>query len=394
MHDLLLRNGMVIDPLQNIRGIYDVGVKDGSIAFMGSSSNAGSAVEVYDVKGKIVCPGLIDIHTHVYDGFYSRGVEPDKVGVYAGVTTLVDAGSAGCDTVGGFHKYVIPHSHTEIICFLHICRTGLSTSPDILHRESIDLESTIKAVDNNRSFVKGIKVRMVSPALEIFGMQLPILAKEAARTAGVKLMVHIGDVEERYDPNVIRKLLPILDEGDIVTHLFTDKPGGVLDDNNKLVPEAKEAVERGVWMDTAHGRLNFSFEVGKRVLDQGLIPDCISTDITMPGRLNSVHSMTEMMTRFLALGLPLDEIIAMTTQNPAMALGYDDRLGSLRIGNQADISVLELRSGNWVVYDALGDSLVVDHAFVPFLTIKRGKVFLPNEGPRDWGWEPDSVSVI
>lgn len=394
MYDLLLKNGMVIDPMQNMAGIYDVGVKGGKISFIGPSGDAGNATEVCDVKGKIVCPGLIDIHTHVYDGFYSRGVEPDKVGVYAGVTTLVDAGSAGCDTVGGFYKYVIPNSYTEILSFLHICRTGLSTSPDILHRESIDLDATIAEVGRNPSFIKGIKVRMVSPALEIFGMELPILAKEAARASGAKLMVHIGDVAKKYDPTVIRKLLPILDQGDIVTHLFTDNPGGVLDGNNKLVPEAKEAVDRGVWMDTAHGRLNFSFEVGKRVLDQGLIPDCISTDITMPGRLNSVHSMTEMMTRFLALGLPLDKIIAMTTQNPAMALGYDDRLGSLRIGNQADISVLELRPGNWVVYDVLGDNLVVDQAFVPFLTVKRGRVFLPNAGPREWGWEPDSVSVI
>ena len=114
MYDLLLKNGMVIDPMQNMLGIYDVGVKDGAIAFIGSTSHAENAVEVCDVRGKIVFPGLIDIHTHVYDGFYSRGVEPDKVGVYAGVTTLVDAGSAGCDTVGGFHKYVIPNSHTEI----------------------------------------------------------------------------------------------------------------------------------------------------------------------------------------------------------------------------------------------------------------------------------------
>jgi dihydroorotase len=221
------------------------------------------------------------------------------------------------------------------------------------------------------------------------GMEMPKLARRAARESGITLMVHIGDTEKRYDPAVIRKLLPLLEAGDILTHYFTANPGGVLDANGKLVPEAREAADRGVWLDTAHGRMNFSFEVGRRVIEQGLLPHCISTDLTVPGRIMTVHSMTEMMTRFLGLGFTLPQVVTMCTANPAKAIGAGDRLGSLAAGRQADISVLELRDGDWTVYDVLGAGLRVDRAVVPFLTVKRGQVFMPDWGPRPWGWEPD-----
>ena len=173
-------------------------------------------------------------------------------------------------------------------------------------------------------------------------------------------MVHIGDTEKRYDPTVIRKLLPLLEQGDILTHYFTANPGGVLDGNGKLVPEAREAADRGVWFDTAHGRMNFSFDVGRRIIEQGLLPHCISTDLTVPGRLMTVHSMTEIMTRFLGLGFTLPQVVTMSTANPAKAIGADERLGSLRVGRQADISVLELRDGAWEVFDVLGTGMRVN----------------------------------
>jgi dihydroorotase len=222
-------------------------------------------------------------------------------------------------------------------------------------------------------------------------MRMPELAKRAARESGTRLMVHIGDTTKRYDPTVIRKLLPMLDKGDILTHYFTANPGGVLDANGKLVPEAREAADRGVWLDTAHGRMNFSFDVGRRCIDQGLLPHCISTDLTVPGRLNTVHSMVEIMTRFLGLGFSLAQVITMSTSNPAKAIGEEGRLGTLAVGRQADISVLELRDGDWVVHDVVGAQLRVQKAFVPFLTVKRGAVFTPEWGPRPWGWEPDRV---
>ncbi len=389
MHDLLIKGGTVIDPSQGLHGVNDIAIDKGKIARVATSIPVEEAARVLEVPGKIVTPGLIDVHTHVYHGVNANGVEADIGGVRAGVTTMIDAGSAGCDTFGGFPQHIIPGNDTEVICFLHICRTGLATNPDIFSPDSIDLDKTVQVASENRGLITGIKARMVSPALEIMGMEMPRLAKRAAREAGVKLMVHIGDTTNRYDSNVIRQLLPILEEGDIVTHFFTANTGGVLDAEGKLVPEAREANDRGVWFDTAHGRLNFSFDVGERVLDQGLTPHCISTDLTLPGRLNTVHSMTEMMSRFLAMGFTMDQVVTMSTLNPARAVGLDDRLGTLDVGKQADISVLEIKEGDWIVRDTVEGSRRVDKAVVPVLSVKKGEVFEAGWGPRPWGWEPD-----
>jgi dihydroorotase len=391
MYDLLLKGGSVIDPAQDMRGALDVAVQDGKIAQVAANIPASEARRVIHIPGKTVTPGLIDLHTHVFDGVAANGVHPDIAGVHAGVTTVVDAGSSGCATFSAFPRHILPKCETEVIPLLHICQTGLATNPDIIAESSIDLESTLKVAREHRGLIKGIKARMVSPALEIFGMEMPRLAKRAARESGVPLMVHIGDTTKRYDPNVIRELLPLLEPGDIVTHLFTANPGGVLDTNGRLVPEAKELAARGVWLDTAHGRMNFGFNVGRRVLDQGLTPHCISTDLTIPGRANTVHSMVEIMARFLGMGFTLEQVIAMSTVNPARAIGEANRLGSLAVGRQADISVLEVRDGRWVVYDTLRDSMKIDKTVVPVLTVKRGRVFEPEWGPHPWGWEPERV---
>jgi dihydroorotase len=391
MYDLLLKGGTVIDPAQDLRGVLDVAVQDGKIARVAANIAKSEARRVIDVPGKTVTPGLIDLHTHVFDGVAANGVHPDIAGVHAGVTTVVDAGSSGCATFSAFPRHILPKCETEVIPLLHICQTGLATNPDIIAESSIDLESTLRVAREHKGLIKGIKARMVSPALEIFGMEMPRLAKRAARESGVPLMVHIGDTTKRYDPNVVRELLPLLEPGDIVTHLFTANPGGVLDTNGKLVPEAKELAARGVWLDTAHGRMNFGFNVGRRVLDQGLTPHCISTDLTIPGRANTVHSMVEIMARFLGMGFTLEQVIAMSTVNPARAIGEVNRLGSLAVGRQADISVLEVREGRWVVYDTLRDSMKIDKTVVPVLTVKRGRVFEPEWGPHPWGWEPERI---
>jgi dihydroorotase len=391
MYDLLLKGGTVVDAASGLDGVLDVAIENGKIARIAAGIAAGEATRVIEVGGKVVTPGLIDCHAHVFEGVNRTGVNPDLAGVYAGVTTIVDAGSAGAATFDAFPRHIIPRCHTEIVPFLHICQTGLATNPDIIAESSVDLDDTVRVASQHKGLIRGIKARMVSPALEIMGMEMPKLAKRAAREAGIKLMVHIGDTTKRYDPKVIHPLLSLLEPGDILTHYFTPNPGGVLDANGKLVPEAREAADRGVWFDTAHGRMNFSFDVGRRIIDQGLLPHCISTDLTVPGRLQTVHSMTEIMTRFLGLGFTLAQVVAMSTTNPAKAIGVEDRLGRLEVGRQADVSVLELRQGDWMVYDILGSGLRVQRAFLPHLTVKRGAVFAPDFGPRPWGWEPDRV---
>ncbi|HKD68417.1 MAG TPA: amidohydrolase/deacetylase family metallohydrolase [Candidatus Binataceae bacterium] len=389
MYDLLLKGARVVDPSLGLNGAHDVAIQNGAIAAVAAAIAPEEARRTIELPGALVTPGLIDLHVHVFEGFTRFGVHPDQAGVHAGVTTLVDAGSSGCATFEGFPRYIIPNCHTEIIPFLHIAQTGLAMFPDIIAEASINLDATIRIANRHRGLICGIKARMVSPALEIFGMEMPRLAKRAARESGIKLMVHIGDTERRYDPTVIRRLLPMLEPGDILTHYFTANPGGVLDGNGRLVPEAWEAARTGVWFDTAHGRANFSFDVGRRIIDQGLLPHCISTDITVPGRLRSVHSMVEMMTRFLGLGFSLEQVVTMCTANPAQAIGAADRLGSLAVGRQADVSVLRIEEGEWVVHDTVGGSLPVTRAVVPVLTVKRGEVYTAEWGPRPWGWEPD-----
>jgi dihydroorotase len=391
MFDLVLKGGRVVDPSTNLDGLHDIAIENGKIARIAPGIPDTEAARVIEVGGKLVTPGLIDLHAHVFEGVSRTGVNPDLGGVYSGVTTIVDAGSAGAATFAAFPRHILPACHTEIIPFLHICQTGLATIPDIIAESSINLDDTLKTCAQHKGLIHGIKARMVSPALEIMGMEMPKLAKRAAKESGIRLMVHIGDTEKRYDPKVIRSLLPILEKGDILTHFFTANPGGVLDGNGKLVPEAREAADRGVWLDTAHGRMNFSFDVGRRCIEQGLLPHCISTDLTVPGRIHTVHSMAEIMTRFLGLGFTLPQVVTMSTANPAKAIGAEGRIGSLAVGRQADVSVLELRDGDWVVKDVVGASLRVSKAFVPFVTVKRGRVFTPDWGPRPWGWEPDRV---
>jgi dihydroorotase len=180
MYDLLLKGGTVIDPSVNLNGVHDIAVQDGRIARIAPSIPNEEATRVVEVSGHIVTPGLIDLHAHVFDGFIGNGVNPDLGGVHSGVTTLVDAGSSGCATFSGFPRHILPNCHTEIIPFLHICQTGLATSPDIIAESSIDLDGTLRVAQEHKGLIRGIKARMVSPALEIMGMEMPKLAKRAA----------------------------------------------------------------------------------------------------------------------------------------------------------------------------------------------------------------------
>ena len=393
MTDLLLKGGEVIDPSQNLRGKLDVAVTDGAISQVAPNLNPQGAARVIDVSGKLVVPGLIDLHCHIYEGVNQTGVNPDLAGVLSGVTTLVDAGSAGCYTFGGFPKYVVPRAKSRILCMLHISRTGLSYQPDLSRREDIDVDETVRVIQANKPLIQGVKLRAVGPAVPTMGIEMVHLAKQAATEGGVRLMVHIGDNGASEDgPTLTRQLLPLMESGDIITHLFSGNPGRIIGEDGKVIPEVFEAQERGVFLDTAHGRQNFSFDVARRALDQGVKPQSISTDLTIPGRQNTVHSMTEMLSRFLALGFSLEDVIRMATTNPASALDMDDTLGSLTTGRGADITVLEEATGDWIFHDTVGDTLRGDKALVPVITVRDGEVFSADWGPRPWGWLPDSAS--
>ena len=224
MYDLILKGGKVIDPSTNKNGLMDVAIERGNIARIAPDITEESR-RVINLEGKIVTAGLIDIHTHVFGGIGQGDWNPDLVGVYAGVTTLADTGT-GSTTIRIFPKYVVPQCQTELFAFMHICQAGTLNMRELLAPDVINVQAAVDAIQDCPQLICGIKTRLVGQMLEAYGMNTLLWAKQAAREAGVKLMVHIGDVEKRWPGEVIREALPLMDEGDIVTHLFTPTRAG------------------------------------------------------------------------------------------------------------------------------------------------------------------------
>jgi dihydroorotase len=384
--DLLLRGGTVIDPATGLRERADVSIDRGVIHAVGDLGHL-RAASVIDVRGSLVTPGLVDLHTHVISPGAELSAEPDLVGVRAGVTTVVDAGSAGPETIPQLRS-VVAAAQTRVVPFLHIGRVGMFQRPDVVTAADIDVDLLVRSVAEASDLVHGIKVRLVSPALENLGLGVLKSALEAGRQTGLRLMVHIGDIAGRADPAIGGQALEMLRPGDIVTHVFTAHPGGVLDPDGNVIPQAWAAAERGVLFDAAHGMNNLSFDVARKVLDQGLPLHGISTDMTAAGRGQTVFSLVEVMSRYLMLGLTQEEIIDRVTWRPALAAGIAGEAGRLAPGRQADVSVLDVRETDAVVHDSSGAPLRLTSAFVPRLTVIAGETVEPDGAPHPWGWAP------
>jgi dihydroorotase len=396
MYDLVIRNGEVIDPGSDLKGKLDIAISDGKIVRIARGIDAAESRRVLDVTGKHVVPGLIDLHTHAYWGVTTDGASdinapPDLIGVQSGVTTLVDAGSAGSHIFGGFAHHIVPNARTRLFAFLNIYRTGLLLGAAPRMRDTIDLEGTIGTIEANKTLIQGVKVMLTGPALDELGLEPVDLAMRVAKETKTRLMVHIGDLSASPSPRaagLTRKALDMLDAGDIATHVCTGKPGGVLDDEGQVIPELLDARNRGVILDSAHGRTNLSFSAARCLIEQGVVPDVISSDITLGGRTRIVYSLTECMSKFLALGLSMEEVIGMTTTNAAQALGMADTLGTIRVGREADLSILEMIEGEWEFVDSVGETMQGEKAIVPVVTIRAGEVVVPDWGPHPWGWLP------
>lgn len=372
MDDLLVRQGRIIDPAQGVDRVADIAVCQGRIAAIGEGLRREEAAQVVAAQGKLVVPGLIDLHTHVYDAVTRLGLAPDRAGVSSGVTTVADAGSAGPATFSGMVKFVLPQNRTTVFCFLHICRTGLCYTPEIRDWHDIDHEDTVATARAHPGLVKGIKVWVVEPAVGNMGLDLVKIAKRVAKDAGLPLMVHIGDPRGMEARSLTRELLPLLDRGDILSHCFTGKVGQALQANGAVMPELREAAGRGVILDIAHGMNNFSFEVARRALDQGILPHTISTDLTTMNIGGPVFSLPHTMAKFMALGFSLKQVVEMATLNPARALREDERLGGLKVGMTADISILELKEGDWEFRDSENQSLRGRWLLSPAIVVKGG----------------------
>lgn len=287
---------------------------------------------------------------------------------------MVDGGSTGEAIFGGFSRYVIASSLTRVFCFLHLSSQGLSVMPELRDWDEINLEAAASTIEANLGLIKGVKLRLVGNTVAHDGIRVVETAKKIAKQFGMPIMIHIGDLRKQVSPTLTQEVLPIMEAGDILSHVYTAKFGSALRSDGTVLPELREAMERGVVMDTALGMNNFNFEVARKSMAQGILPTTLSTDLSAGNLGHPVYGMTVTMTKFLAMGLDLKQVIEMSTINPARVLGEEKRIGSLKPGMETDISVLELLPGKWKLEDSEHQVIGVDNLISPFMTIKSGQV--------------------
>ena len=374
-YDLVLTGGNLLDPAQSINDEpRDIAFRDGKVAAVANHIDPASATQTVDVSGKLVTPGLIDLHGHFYHGGSGSAVHADQTCLGSGVTTGVDAGSSGFLNYGAMRDYVFPAHRTRLIAFLHIGAVGLAANRVLgggLHdMRIIDVEQTVKAIKDNPNLLFGVKVRMHYDAVARWNAHEAMAkAKEAASEAGVRLMVHVSGT-----PIPLPDVLEHLGPGDISTHAFNGLPENILDNSGMIRPEVRAAADRGVIMDVAHAGVHCDVEVVKAAMDQGLLPDTISTDIHIapPGRI--VYLMNDLVSKFHALGMPLADAITASTSRPAEVLGMQDSIGSLGIGMEGDAAVWERRQGRFVWHDMAGHNVDGSLRLDTFATVKGGMV--------------------
>ncbi|MCB1970874.1 MAG: amidohydrolase/deacetylase family metallohydrolase [Geminicoccaceae bacterium] len=357
--DLVLRNARVIDPSQGLDAVHDIALLDGRVAGIGPSL-AGTGNEETDLTGMIVTPGLIDLHTHVYWGGTSLGVDADAFARVSAVTTLVDTGSAGPVNYAGFRKHVIETSTARILAYLHVSFAGIfAFSRTIMVGESHDarLMAPREAVEVARSDpdnIIGIKVRIGRHASGPSGIDPLVIALQVADVTGLPLMCHIDEPPPSYEA-VVDMLRP----GDVLTHCFRPFPNAPLTGDGKVKPAVLAARERGVIFDIGHGMGSFGWDTARGMMANGFPPDVISSDIHALCIDGPVHDQVTTLSKFLPLGMSLPEIIRASTETPARALRRPD-LGTLRPGSAGDVSVLSMRKGNFDLVDVAGKAVTVD----------------------------------
>jgi dihydroorotase len=361
MHDLLLRGGRVIDPEQNHDAIADIAFTDGKVSAIGP--DLGTAKEVRDVSGRIVVPGLIDLHTHVYWGGTSLGVDPDTYAKPLGITTLIDAGSAGAGNIAGFRRHVIERAEVRIRPFLHISFPGIfAFSRYFMVGESADLRlldprACLDAAREHEDIVVGIKVRLGRTGSGTSGIAPMDVALEVAGAAGLPLMTHLD-----YPPPSRSEVMARLRPGDILTHCFRPWPNAPVAPDQSVQEDVLAARRRGVIFDIGHGQGSFGFATAMAMLKHGFLPDVISSDVHVLSIDGPAFNLLETMSKFLLLGTPLTEIVRAVTINAARAARLQDR-GTLAPGLLGDATVLEIESGRFRFTDVLGETFEGERRF-------------------------------
>jgi len=341
--------------------------ENGLIAGVGSDQLTPVDTKVIDGKGAYVCPGWMDLHVHVYFGATDLSIRGEDCGLNHGVTTLLDTGSAGEANFPGFRAFIAQPAPERIYALLNIGSIGLVAAnrvSEVPCLAALSLDRTLDCIESNRDLILGIKVRASRQVLGALDM-LPVkLAKKAAELTGLPLMVHIGD-----PPALVEDILDILTPGDIVTHCFHGKAAGTSFANNKpLLERARQAVRDGVIFDVGHGRSSFSYEVAKECMEQGFIPQTISSDLHVGNLNKGVIDLASVMSKMLALGMPLEDVITKTTVAPRAAVKLRDK-GFLSPGEPADLTLFDVENEDEVLIDSHGQSLRVEKMISPRLSI-------------------------
>src|SRR6266851_4612286 len=375
--DLVLRGGRVIDPSQKLDAVTDVAFATGKVVRVGTELSVDPGTDVRDVSGYIVTPGLIDLHTHVYWGGTSLGIDAEDFCRRSGVTTAVDTGSAGPGNFLGFRKHVIERSEVRILAYLHVSFAGIyAFSPRVMVGESEDIRlmapiDAVEVANANRDIIVGIKVRVGARASGRSGTAPLDIALQAAEEAGMPLMAHIDDPPPSYE-EVIARLRP----GDILTHAFRPFPNSPATAQGTVKRAVSEARRRGVLFDIGHGKGSFAFKTARAMLSNGFFPDTISSDVHALCIDGPAFDQVTTLSKFLCLGMPLTDVIAASTVNAAFALKRPE-LGSLRPGSVGDATILSVKDGRFDYVDVVGEDLMGDLRIVSDGVVIAGRWWHP-----------------
>ena len=374
VYDLLIKGGRVIDPSQGLNSIQDVALMGGKVAFVQEDIPESQTRQLVDAHGLIVTPGLVDLHIHAYWGVAHYGIEPDPGNIGKGVTTALDAGSAGARTFPAFRKYVLERSRTRLYAILNISAMGMISNKigELEDLRWADVDEAVASVQANRDLVLGIKARLSRHLAGDHDVDALKRALEAAEALDTFLMIHVGDTK-----TPLEELCNMLRPGDVVTHCFHGKPHGVLDNTGKVIDGIWEAQERGVIFDTGHGVGSFSFDTAEKALSQGLLPGNISSDLHMYNIEGPVYDQVTTLSKFLHLGLSLEEVLRRSTHTAATAISKADALGTLKVGAEGDVTVLRLEDGNFTFFDSHKKSVTAQQRLAHVLTVKGGSVYRP-----------------
>lgn len=371
--DLVIQNGRLIDPAAGIDGYRDIAFRDGKVAAVAPKLDPGDA-PIVDARDKLVTPGLVDAHVHVFDGVSHYGIPPDPTCLAHGATTVLDAGSAGADTFRGFRKYVIETSATRILAMLNISSMGM-LSEEVGELDDIkwaDVPKALATIEANRDLILGVKVRLTRGinCSGATGIRPLYLAREAADAAGLPLMIHPQDSWA----DSLDQVLAVLREGDIMTHMYHGMRHGILDENGRIHSAVLAARDRGVRFDVGHGQGSFSWDVCSRAMEQGFLPDTISSDLHSHNIDGPVFDLITTVSKFLVLGMSLNDAIERVTANPAVTLGMPGRIGTLAAGAEGDAVVLEQQDGRFELTDSHGETRIAHSRLLPSTVVKGGRV--------------------